>query len=134
LESKLHSIVAESPSDPEARQSLALCLLLLAMYTCGAEHQEPDAADGQRTTSPCATSTKGDKRNSSDLMREHIKHMHVLKLISPTDHEEPWRLHSLRLGQLFAVEPDASIERWMILNSLAKVVRALRNDGSDDNL
>ena len=78
VESELRARVERSPANAEARRDLACCLVLLAMYQAGYEdHDGP----GHAYLGEDHSATVASSRTSTELFREHLWHLHVLKIL-----------------------------------------------------
>ncbi|HEY3329613.1 MAG TPA: hypothetical protein VGK19_06290 [Capsulimonadaceae bacterium] len=103
MEHELRARVDKSPANAEARRDLACCLVLLAMYQAGYEdhdenstHVEPSAASSR----PVAL------RSSSELFREHLWHLHVLKMLP--SHKEVTASDYINLPSVLGMIPMTS--------------------------
>ncbi len=79
-ESELRARVENAPTNAEARRDLAWCLVLLAMYKAGVEQSEQEQAESGIAAGSAAESPEID-RTSSDLFREHLWHLQVLRML-----------------------------------------------------
>jgi len=78
VENELRARVERSPSNAEARRDLACCLVLLAMYQAG---YEDNGGAGHAYLGEEHNGTPDNSRSSSELFREHLWHLHVLKML-----------------------------------------------------
>jgi hypothetical protein len=78
-ESELRARVENAPANAEARRDLAWCLVLLAMYQAGIEDRDSDGAG--LVDDETDEDVESDTRSSSELFREHLWHMQVLRML-----------------------------------------------------